>query len=317
MEQERNTVTSNHDANDAVVALPDQWCWAQLGDIAEVIGGNSPASSSYNQDQRGVPLINGPTEFGPGPLDSPTIAQYTDDPTRFCEKGDLLVCVRGSTGRTNVASFRAAIGRGIAAIRAPECQVYINYYVAAQADYLLSIGTGTTFSSISLDQLRSLKIPLPPVSEQARIVEALSQSLAEIDLGIQSLQRARANLTHLRAAVLRSAITGGLTENARRVLSHTPAKSEPDLITQLASARRASASSTPQESLFDHRVTVRLRLLFQTIRSLLDGLGSPLANFAKFSSDEPRAPASGQIITRRSISEPQILRTTVSIFLIC
>src|SRR5688500_14804391 len=98
--------------------LPDGWCWVRLGDITEIVMGNSPPGSSYNQAGRGVPLINGPTEFGPGPLDHPRIAQYTESPSKFCEPGDLLVCVRGSTtGRTNVASFRAAIGRGVAAIR--------------------------------------------------------------------------------------------------------------------------------------------------------------------------------------------------------
>lgn len=102
--------------------LPEGWAWVRLGDIAEVVMGNSPPGTSYNRFGRGVPLINGPTEFGPGQLDNPAVVQYTDEPSRMCEVGDLLLCVRGSTtGRTNVASFAACIGRGVAAIRAVEC----------------------------------------------------------------------------------------------------------------------------------------------------------------------------------------------------
>ena len=226
------------------------WCWAQLGEIAEIVGGNSPAGLSYNREQRGVPLINGPTEFGPGQLDNPKAVQYTDAPSKFCEVGDLLVCVRGSTGRTNVASFRAAIGRGVAAVRAPECQPYVNHYLAAQADHLLSIGTGTTFSSISLDQLRALTVPLPPLSEQLRIVNALERSLAEIALGVQSLERARADLVRLRAAVLRSAVTGDFTTRERELIGAESGKSGQHPLTPIVLAHRSRTSARPHAALF-------------------------------------------------------------------
>jgi type I restriction enzyme S subunit len=251
MERERKTDTRGwFDASDGEYRLPDGWRWSQLGEIAEIVGGNSPAGSSYNREQRGVPLINGPTEFGPGPLDNPKAVQYTEAPSRFCEAGDLLVCVRGSTGRTNVASFRAAIGRGLAAVRAPECQLYVNHYVAAQADQLSSIGTGTTFSSISVDQLRALMVPLPPLSEQLRIVKVLGRSLAEIDLGVQSLERARIDLVRLRAAVLRSAVTGELTSSATGAVPGAPVESGSDLLRRILAAQRSPTSLGPQGALF-------------------------------------------------------------------
>src|SRR5205085_4287702 len=78
----------------------------------------SPPGDTYNTTGEGVPLINGPVEFSAGPFGRTVVNQYTIAPTNFCEEGDLLICVRGSTtGRTNVAAFRACIGRGVAAIQ--------------------------------------------------------------------------------------------------------------------------------------------------------------------------------------------------------
>ncbi len=79
-----------------------------LGDVADVIMGQSPKGDTYNHDGEGVPLLNGPTEFGPK---HPEPVLYTTAPTRFAEPGDILFCVRGSTtGRMNWADRRYAIG---------------------------------------------------------------------------------------------------------------------------------------------------------------------------------------------------------------
>ena len=94
----------------------------QLGDVATIVMGQSPPGSTVS-DEPGVALLNGPTEFGPY---HPTAMQFTTDPRKFAEPGDLLFCVRGSTtGRMNWADQEYAIGRGVAAIRhgeTPELQ---------------------------------------------------------------------------------------------------------------------------------------------------------------------------------------------------
>ena len=58
--------------------------------------GQSPPSS-YNKDKKGIPLINGPVEFEQDPFSKTVINQYTTKPTKMCEPGDLILCVRGST----------------------------------------------------------------------------------------------------------------------------------------------------------------------------------------------------------------------------
>jgi type I restriction enzyme, S subunit len=103
------------DLNDAPFLVPRNWAWTTIGVVAKVVMGQSPPGDTYNTTGEGVPLINGPVEFSAGPFGKTVVNQYTTAPTNYCEQGDLLICVRGSTtGRTNVAGFRACIGRGVA-----------------------------------------------------------------------------------------------------------------------------------------------------------------------------------------------------------
>jgi type I restriction enzyme, S subunit len=46
--------------------LPEGWQWVKLGDVCEVVMGQSPPGTSYNSNGLGEPLLNGPTEFGLG-----------------------------------------------------------------------------------------------------------------------------------------------------------------------------------------------------------------------------------------------------------
>src|SRR6476469_3949535 len=80
--------------------IPKDWNVALLEDVAEIVMGQSPPGNTYNQVGNGVPLINGPVEFGDR---FPSKLQWTTTPTKFSKPGDILFCVRGSTtGRINI-----------------------------------------------------------------------------------------------------------------------------------------------------------------------------------------------------------------------
>jgi type I restriction enzyme S subunit len=66
---------------------------APLSKVAKVVMGQSPPGDTYNEDGAGLPLLNGPTEFG---TTSPTCTQFTTDSRRECEAGDLILALRTS-----------------------------------------------------------------------------------------------------------------------------------------------------------------------------------------------------------------------------
>lgn len=65
------------------------------------------------------------------------------------------------------------------------------------------------------DQIGAFDLLLPPLTEQRRIVERIEELFSKLDAGVAALRRARANLKRYRAAVLRAAVEGRLTEEWR------------------------------------------------------------------------------------------------------
>ncbi|MDO5722425.1 MAG: restriction endonuclease subunit S [Actinomycetaceae bacterium] len=167
-----------------------------LSDIALVTMGQSPKKQFVSPNKIGLPLLNGPTEFGNS---HPTPVQWSSSFSKTAEVGDILFCVRGSTtGRMNWADQRYAIGRGIASIRpiTPEERHFVRGAIKILLPELLAATTGSTFPNISRTQLSDLPLPLPPALERVEI----SKLLAALDDKIESNERATHQLTLLERA---------------------------------------------------------------------------------------------------------------------
>ncbi len=137
---------------------------SSLAAFADIVMGQSPPGDTCSASGPGLPLLNGPTEYGPH---HPTPAQFTTDARKRAQAGDVLFCVRGSTtGRMNWADREYAIGRGIAAIRHKK-RLDLQQFVRAVVEYglpgLLGQATGSTFPNVSADQLAGLW--WPPLEE--------------------------------------------------------------------------------------------------------------------------------------------------------
>ena len=163
--------------------MADDWDTAVLSDLADIVMGQSPSGDACNNYGKGLPLLNGPTEFGGH---HPYPVQFTTDPRKFSEDGDLLFCVRGSTtGRMNWADQRYAIGRGIAAIRSKQGKEY-RHFIKAVIDTglprLLASATGSTFPNVSREQLRNMECVAPPLAEQKAIAHILGTLDDKIEL---------------------------------------------------------------------------------------------------------------------------------------
>ena len=99
----------------------DRWPMYKLGnpDISHIILGQSPRSSTYNKEGKGIPFLQGKTEFGEI---YPDFKLFCSDPIKTALKEDLLISVRAPVGDLNIASKKCCIGRGLAAIRPNKAQ---------------------------------------------------------------------------------------------------------------------------------------------------------------------------------------------------
>lgn len=140
--------------------IPEGWKDGVLTDIANITMGQSPSGSSYNEDGIGTVFYQGSTDFGSR---FPAVRKYTTEPSRMAEENDILLSVRAPVGTLNQSMESCCIGRGLAALREKEGSIS---FLWSQMEYFKQIfdrrnSSGTTFGSITKDDLFNLKLCIP------------------------------------------------------------------------------------------------------------------------------------------------------------
>lgn len=143
--------------------IPEGWSNEGLKDIANITMGQSPDGSTYNDVGNGVLFYQGSTDFG---IRFPKVRQYTTAPTRYAKRGDILMSVRAPVGATNIANSDCCIGRGLCAMNSKIGSITYLYYVisAFESQFGHANSAGTTFGSITKDELRNLPVIRPKQS---------------------------------------------------------------------------------------------------------------------------------------------------------
>lgn len=142
--------------------IPAGWTDGILSDIANITMGQSPEGDSYNEEGRGVVFFQGSTDFGSR---SPDVRMYTTSPGRMAREGDILMSVRAPVGALNLADRDCCIGRGLAALNSKSGSGGYLHQVLGEFKQVFDrrSSEGTTFGSITKDDLFGLKVVIPDV----------------------------------------------------------------------------------------------------------------------------------------------------------
>lgn len=140
--------------------IPKGWEVKELSEIANITMGQSPSGSSYNDSGEGTIFFQGSTDFG---YRFPSVRQYTTEPSRLAKIGDILLSVRAPVGTLNIADNDCCIGRGLAALNSKDNANSFLFYVMLYFKQIFDRRntSGTTFGSITKDDLFSLKLVYP------------------------------------------------------------------------------------------------------------------------------------------------------------
>ncbi|MBQ5330080.1 MAG: restriction endonuclease subunit S [Oscillospiraceae bacterium] len=155
---------------------------AKLSEICTINMGQSPESTTYNENGEGLPFFQGNADFS---KIHPNVRVWCNAPKKIAHKNDILISVRAPIGALNVADSDCCIGRGLASLsvnNSVSVAEYIWYALESKVDYLISMGTGSTFKAIGKNILFDLDIPLPPLETQRQIAANLDKVTHTIDL---------------------------------------------------------------------------------------------------------------------------------------
>jgi type I restriction enzyme S subunit len=186
--------------------IPEGWEVKKLSEIANITMGQSPEGSSYNDDGIGEIFFQGSTDFG---WRYPTIRQYTTQPSRRAKAGDILLSVRAPVGTLNIADNDCCIGRGLAALNSKSGYDSYLYYVMEYFKQIFDYrnNAGTTFGSITKDDLFSLKLVYP----NDDILKKYNQSVFKYNQNILNNHKQNQQLSELRDWLLPMLMNGQVT----------------------------------------------------------------------------------------------------------
>ena len=159
-----------------------------LSDMAIITMGQSPDSSSYNENCSGLPFFQGNAGFGDV---HPHTQIFCSSPKKTAIPGDVLISVRAPIGAVNIADQKCCIGRGLAAITplSDSNTGFIFYFLKSKTKILQSKGTGTTFKAIGKDILGKLSFPDYPLSQQKQIAMRLDKIQELVSLQKEQIRK--------------------------------------------------------------------------------------------------------------------------------
>ena len=180
----------------------------QLQNIATFEMGQSPDSITVNDQEMGIPFLQGCAEFGSM---TPKHIFYCTKPKKVCQVGDILISVRAPVGTLNKADKQYCIGRGLAAVRFNSDYSknfgwhLLNYWATS----LEKVSQGSTFTAIGKNDLESLNVIVFPRKEQEKIAEILDK----VDSAIALTEALIKKLKQIKAGLLQDLLTRGLDDN--------------------------------------------------------------------------------------------------------
>ena len=161
--------------------IPSSWEWCRLGNISNIVMGQSPDSSTVSDVEGGIEFHQGKASFGKVFINNSGL--YCTKPSKIAIPDDILLSVRAPVGTLNITDRELCIGRGLVAIRK-----YIDienkffyYFIMALEEELVKKSTGTTFKAVASTAIKEFLIPLPPLEEQNRIVAKIDLIMDYLD----------------------------------------------------------------------------------------------------------------------------------------
>ena len=199
--------------------VPENWCWVRLSSVAKVITGGTPSKKHPEYYGSDFPF------FKPADLDSGrSIVEASEylsaegkSVARIIPAHSTAVCCIGTIGKCGYLEVDGATNQQINSMIPKINPLYLYYYANTELfiSQLWSKAVATTISIVNKSKMESNNVPLPPLTEQSRIVARIESLFAKLDDAKEKIQKVLDGADLRRAAILHQAFTGKLTAKWR------------------------------------------------------------------------------------------------------
>ena len=192
--------------------MRDGWVETSLGEIAEVVGGGTPSTTIREYWDGDIVWLT-PTEITSqdGKVVSDSIRKITDlgfknSGAQMLPKDSVILTSRASVGFVALAGKELCTNQGFQSL-IPKPSVlskFLMFWVQQNRPEFESRSAGSTFKEISKSNVKSIKLELPPLPEQKRIVEIVNT----IDEVISLTELTTSKAQNLRSGLLSDLLSG-------------------------------------------------------------------------------------------------------------
>lgn len=266
--------------------LPDRWVWAsaeQLSSASKPITYGVIKLGEAVAD--GVPVLRS-SDVRSLHIELDTVKRVAHDITSqytrtTLEEGDVVLTIRGTLGGVAVVPAECEgfnISREVARLAPVDMSIssIAAYFIAAgpSQEWLGRRSRGIAYVGINIEDVRRLPIPLPPVSDQALIVEALNRRLNEAAASARQVAASQEQIPDLRRSLLHKAFSGQMLPLDESQLAGNLLV----LLTKQAEASRAEArkQSAKRARMSRERPGIGSTTSRRSIRTILGESKSPI-----------------------------------------
>ncbi len=191
--------------------LPEGWNWVVIEQLSNVVRGASPRPAGDPKYFGGnIPWIT----VGPITADHnsylksvpETVTEAGRERSRYIEPETLLLTNSGATlGVPKITLIGSCINDGVAALLDVDypLKLYLLYFLHSQTTRLRGVKQGAAQPNLNTAIIKAIKVPLPPLAEQERIVSEVERRLsvvheleAQISANLQRAERFRQSILH-------------------------------------------------------------------------------------------------------------------------
>ena len=196
--------------------VPESWVWTTLGEVGTWQSGGTPSRSNKTYYGGNIPWLK-TGDLNDGLIsdipESITEEAVANSSAKINPTGSVLIAMYGATiGKLGILTFPATTNQACCACIEFNAiiQLYLFYFLLSQRNEFIAKGGGGAQPNISKEIIVNTFIPLPPLSEQQRIVMEIEKWFALIDQIEQSKVNLQTIIKQAKSKILDLAIHGKL-----------------------------------------------------------------------------------------------------------